>query len=93
MSISSSCDLTSLSFDLLYSLLRCTAHAKKILVTSILDVELYEAKWNRGRISAPADLHLKFFWPQSNEVCLVPGFWKQLARRLLQELFTEEDES
>ena len=62
MSISSSCDLTSLSFDLLYSLLRCIAHAKQILVASTLNVELYEAKWNRSRISAPADLHLKFFW-------------------------------
>ena len=62
MLIFSSCSLTSLSFDLLYSLLKSIAHAKKTLITSTLDVELYEAKWNRGRISAPADAHLKFSW-------------------------------
>jgi hypothetical protein len=84
MSISSSCDLTSLAFDLLYSLSRCIAHAKKILVTSILDVELYEAKWNRSRISAPADLHLKFFAPQSDELAWRQGFgdnWRAVCSK------------
>jgi len=63
MSISSSCDLTSLSFDLLYSLLKSIAHAKQIFVDSTLNVELYEAKWNRSRISAPGKSHLEYFWP------------------------------